>query len=226
MNPTNSPDPSDCLNAEQFIDSSEPTIVALAKSATEGIDGEVEKAKALYLAVRDAVPYTPYRPYATERMFHVGSCLEDNKGCCMEKSALLAACARAAEIPARVGYADVKNHLSTPRLIEMLETDIFHWHGYTELFLNGRWVKATPVFDQALCKKIGVEPLEFNGIEDSIFQPYDSNGQAHMEYLLDRGSYSDVPTDLLMSELAKYYPKLVREYKGDTSFIKEVAANR
>jgi hypothetical protein len=103
----------------------------------------------------------------------------------------------------------------------MLETDIFHWHGYTEMWLNGRWVKATPVFDRALCDKMGVAPLAFNGLDDSIFQPHNSEGEPHMEYLLDRGSFSDVPVQQLMSELAKYYPKLVRECGGVTDFHKE-----
>ena len=215
------PPPEACLAPGKFIASDDPAIVKLARNATAGLHGDIEKAMALYLAVRDGVPYTPYRPYAVERMFHVGTCLSDNKGCCMEKSALLAACARCVGIPARVGYADVKNHLSTPRLLEMLETDIFHWHGYTELWLNGRWVKATPVFDKALCEKMGVEPLEFNGLKDSIFQPHNAKGQPHMEYLLDRGSYDDVPATLLMAGLATYYPKLVREMGGPNDFHKE-----
>jgi len=215
------PEPEACLASGTHVDSNDPVIAELAKNATDGLKGDVEKAIALYLAVRDGVPYTPYRPYAIERMFHVGTCLADNKGCCMEKSALLAACARSVGISARVGYADVKNHLSTPRLLEMLETDIFHWHGYTEMWLNGRWVKVTPVFDKVLCDKMGVEPLEFDGLEDSIFQPHNSEGQPHMEYLLDRGSFSDVPVTLLMSELAKYYPKLVRECGSATDFHNE-----
>lgn len=215
------PEPEACLTSGQYVDSSDPAVLTLAQKATDGLVGDIEKAIALYLAVRDGVPYTPYRPYAVEQTFHVSTCIADNKGCCMEKSALLAACARSVGIPARVGYADVKNHLSTPRLLEMLETDVFHWHGYTEMWLNGRWVKSTPVFDQALCDKMGVEPLEFNGLEDSMFQPHNSDGHPHMEYLLDRGSFADVPVAQLMSELAKYYPKLVRECGGITDFHKE-----
>jgi len=217
-----SPQPEDCLTAGHYIDSVHPAVIALAQNAVSGLENEIDQAVALYQTVRDCVSYTPYRPYTNKRMFHVGSCLADNKGCCIEKSALLAACARTVGIPARVGYADVKNHLSTPRLLEILETDVFHWHGYTELWLQGRWVKATPVFDQTLCNKIGVEPLEFTGLANSIFHPHNSQGQPHMEYLLDRGNYSDVPAELVMSELAFYYPKLVRECGDDGSFLKEV----
>jgi len=217
-----SPLPEDCLTTGRYVDSAHPAIITLAQNAVTGLENEIDQAVALYQAVRDSVPYSPYRPYADERMFHVASCLVDNKGCCMEKSALLAACARAVGIPARVGYADVKNHLSTPRLLEMLETDIFHWHGYTDLWLQGRWVKATPVFDQTLCNKIGVVPLEFDGLEDSIFHPNNSQGQPHMEYLLNRGTYSDIPAELLMSELALYYPKMARECGDDGNFLKEV----
>ena len=38
------------------------------------------------------------------------------------KASLLAACARAIGVPARVGYADVRNHLTSPRLYEKIKT--------------------------------------------------------------------------------------------------------
>lgn len=73
-----------------------------------------------------------------------------------------AACGIAAGIPARLGFADVKNHLATPRLTDLNGGDVFHWHAYTDLHLEGRWVKATPAFDLALCERFGVLPLEFD----------------------------------------------------------------
>lgn len=224
-NPTSkTPAPSDCLGNDSFIASWDPAIRRIVQKVITDQTTSIEKAIALYLEVRDSIAYTPYRPYGVEQMYHVSSCIADGKGCCVEKSAVLAACARSVGIPARVGYANVKNHLSTPRLLAMLETDIFYWHGYTELWLNGIWVKATPVFDAALCEKMGVDPLAFDGLNDSIFQPHNSAGHPHMEYLVDHGRYADVPAKTLMKAYAKYYPKLLREYKGSESFLKEAAA--
>ena len=97
--------------------------------------------------------------------------LAAGRGYCVSKAALLAAVARAAGVPARVGYADVRNHMTSPRLYESLGTDIFHWHSYADLYVDGRWVKATPAFNASLCDRLGVHVLEFDGRSDSLFQP-------------------------------------------------------
>ena len=88
-------------------------------------------------------------------------------GWCVTKAALLAAAARAAGIPARLGFADVRNHLSTERMRATMATDVFVWHGYTELWLQGAWRKATPAFNVELCERFGLLPLEFDGRNDS-----------------------------------------------------------
>ncbi len=208
------PEPEVCLGPGKFIDCSHPDIVSFAHSATEGIDKPIAKAVALYGKVRDGVRYSPYRPYTTLKTYLASTCLIDGSGCCVEKAALLAACARVEGIPARLGFANIRNHLSSARLLDYLETDMFYWHGYTELWLNERWVKATPTFDLGLCEKFGVLPLEFDGCNDSVFHPYDAKGQKHMEYLTERGSFSDVPADTIMEELKKIYPKLIVAIEG------------
>jgi hypothetical protein len=58
------------------------------------------------------------------------------------KAAVLAAVARAAGIPARLGYADVRNHMSTERLRQTMKTDVFVWHGLRGSDGVGDW--ATP----------------------------------------------------------------------------------
>jgi len=127
---------------------------------------------------------------------------------CVPKATLLAACARHCGIPARIGLADVRNHLSTPKLLAMLRSEVFAMHGYTELHLDGRWVKATPAFNLALCQLFKVEPLEFDGLSDSVFHPYNTDGERYMEYLRDHGQFADVPQELFFSHLANCYPHL------------------
>ena len=75
--------------------------------------------------------------------------------------------------------------------------------------MSGRWVKATPAFDRALCERAGIKPLEFDGETDSLFQPFDPAGRRHMEYLKDRGQYSDVPFDIIKAEFMTSYPGLM-----------------
>jgi len=102
----------------------------------------------------------------------------------------------------------VVNHLSTKRLRDILKTDLFVFHGYTQLYLEGRWVKATPAFDRDLCDRFGIRTLEFDGREDSVFHPLDREGRTHMEYVLDRGTFADFPFDLMVREMRKAYPHL------------------
>ena len=191
----------------RFVDSDHAAVTAFAGKHAQGA-GDLERAVALYYAVRDGVRYNPFLDFSREEAFRGSVCLQTGEGFCIGKAALLAACARAAGIPARVGFADVKNHLTTPRLAERMGTDLFVYHGYTELWLEGQWVKATPAFNLALCRKFRVKPLEFDGRSDSIFHPFDADDRRHMEYLRERGSYADVPVAEIQRAFRDTYPVL------------------
>ena len=129
-----------------FVDSAHPKVMAFAAQHAKGANG-CDKAVALYYAVRDSIRYNPFQNFLAEDTYRASACLEQNLGWCVSKAALLAAAARAAGIAARVGFADVKNHLTTPELTEKMGTDLFVYHGYTDLYLEGKWVKATPAFN-------------------------------------------------------------------------------
>jgi transglutaminase-like putative cysteine protease len=130
-------------------------------------------------------------------------------GYCVPKALVYAACLRAVGIPARPGFADVKNHLSTEKLTRLMGTDIFAWHGYVSLLLDGKWVKATPAFNLEMCQRFGVLPLDFDGEHDSQMHPYNSSNQRHMEYVKQRGEYDDLPYDELVADMRIMYPQLV-----------------
>jgi transglutaminase-like putative cysteine protease len=197
------------LASARYIDSGHPAVVAFtAKHAKGGTP--LERAVSLYYAVRDQIRYNPFLDFSKDSAFQGSQCITAGEGFCIGKAALLAACARADGIPARVGFADVKNHLTTPALRERMGSDLFVYHGYTELHLEGRWVKATPAFNVELCRRFKVKPLEFNGREDSIFHPYDEDDRRHMEYLRDRGSHADVPVEEIMRAFREAYPVLYR----------------
>ncbi|HZN99762.1 MAG TPA: transglutaminase family protein [Burkholderiales bacterium] len=200
---------SDYLRAGRYVDSAHPAIVAFSREHSNG-RSERERAVALYYAVRDKVRYNPFLDFTKTDVFRASAVLEAGQGFCIGKAALLAACARVAGIEARVGFADVKNHLTTPRLAETMGSDLFVYHGYTELRMDGKWVKATPAFNLALCKRFRVKPLEFDGREDSIFHPFDEDDRRHMEYLRDRGVYADVPVEEIQRAFRDAYPKFYR----------------
>jgi len=197
------------LAPARYIDSGHPAVVAFAKKHSSG-QTNLEKAVSLYYAVRDGIRYNPFLDFSDDAVFRGSHCLETGQGFCIGKAALYAATARAAGIPARVGFADVKNHLTTPALRERMGSDLFVYHGFTEIELEGRWVKATPAFNVELCRRFRVKPLEFDGREDSIFHPFDEQDRRHMEYLRIRGSFADVPVEEITSAFREAYPVLYR----------------
>jgi transglutaminase-like putative cysteine protease len=205
------------LSSARFIDSDALDVVAFARDAVASTTGEVDKVRRLYDAVRDGVAYDPYVNFADPANFRASGVLAAQRGFCVGKAALLAACCRAVGIPARVGYADVRNHMTSPKLYERIKTDVFIWHSYAELFVAGRWVKATPAFDLALCQRVGIAPLAFDGQTDSLFQPFDRAGRRHMEYLKDRGAFADVPFETMLADFRAAYPMLISEagIRGD-----------
>jgi transglutaminase-like putative cysteine protease len=211
----------DYLQATPFIDSGDPAIQAFAQKALGNAQTVKDKALALYGAVRDSVQYDPYIDFLDPAEFRASGVLRAGKGFCVGKSALLTAAARAAGIPARPGYADVRNHLTSKRLQEQVG-DTFYWHSYTELSIDGKWVKCTPAFDKALCQRAKIAPLDFDGVNDSLFHPFDQGGRRHMEYLQDRGAFADVPFATIVADFKKFYPKLVATSPTAASFRDEV----
>ena len=197
------------LTAGVFIDSGSPQVIAFAKKTVDGVADTGAAILRLYSAIRDGIIYDPYVDLANPANYRASNVLAAGRAFCIGKSALLAASARVVGIPARVGYADVRNHLTSPRFYERAKTDTFIWHSYTELYLAGRWVKATPAFDRALCDRLGLKTLEFDGETDSLLQPFDRSGRQHMEYLNDRGAFADVPFDTIQADFMKYYPGLM-----------------
>ncbi|MBN2041482.1 MAG: transglutaminase domain-containing protein [Spirochaetes bacterium] len=217
----------DCLKPTFFIDSDSPTVLKFVNAEIEEDMSDIDKAVAVYYAVRDGIIYDPYRIDLTREGMKASSIILRKKGFCVSKAVVLAACSRAAGIPARLHFADVKNHLTSDRLYELMETNVFIFHAYTELFLEGKWVKATPAFNISLCTFVGVMPLDFDGRNDSLFQQSDAKGNRFMEYVADRGAYNDLPYDYLIKEFNEYYPKFMSmdlaKIEGD--FEKEAGEN-
>jgi transglutaminase-like putative cysteine protease len=200
------PDPR-YLNPTAIIDSDHPTITDYAEKSIGGSKSPVKKAVKLYYAVRDGIWYDPYYPFYLPEHYRASNVLKSGRGYCVCKASLLCALGRACRIPARIGFADVKNHLATRQLLEFLGSDLFVYHGYVEFFLEDKWVKATPAFNKELCEKHKVAPLEFNGREDSIFHPFNLEHQQFMEYTADHGVFADIPLDLILNAWKDAYGK-------------------
>ena len=193
----------------EYIDSGHPSVVAFAREKVAGVDNPRDRCIKLYHAVRDGIKYEPYLNWTDEANFRASNVLKAQKGFCVGKAALLAACCRAVGFPSRVGYADVRNHMTSKRLRALMQSDVFCWHSYAELYIDGKWVKATPAFDATLCARLEIPPLEFDGRTDSLFQACDPDGRRRMEYLNFRGNFADVPFAQIRRDMCKFYPNFV-----------------
>jgi transglutaminase-like putative cysteine protease len=192
-----------------------------------------DKAIRLFEAVRDDIRYDPYCFALDEDSYRASRIAGAEAAFCVPKAILLAACLRAVGIPAALGFADVRNHLNTPKLQELMGTDLFIYHGYVQLWLDGEPYKVTPAFNMELCERFGVKPLVFDGYHDALFHEFDELDHRHMEYVNDRGLYFDAPMDEFLVAFKETYPKLEefnrvrisRDASGyDSGFAKEDAS--
>lgn len=204
----------DDLAPGHFVDSDHPAVLAFADEALAAADArsERERAVALFLRVRDGYRYDPYDTSRDPDDYLASTIVASTTNWCVPKSVLLTAAARAAGIPARLGFADVRNHLTSEKLMATMGTDLFAWHGYSELHVDGRWLKASSAFNVELCERFGTKVLDFDGTADALMHPFDERGNRHMEYVRQRGSYADLPLDEIFATFDELYrPELFAE---------------
>ena len=199
-----------------FLDFKDPKFDAFLKEVDRSRNDK-QIALDLYFLVRDAFLYDPYHLDLTFEGLRVSNVLLKKRAWCVEKASLLAACGRKLGIPTRLGYAIVKNHIGVERLTNYLLREEIVFHGYVEMYLDGKWLKCTPAFDQRICRMSGVSPLDWDGENDSLFQEFDK-GSKFMEYLHFYGHFSDVPIELMNSEMRKYYPHLFEDQYDSKDF--------
>jgi transglutaminase-like putative cysteine protease len=193
------------LAPAEYIDSDHPAIVAAAKAVPNA--SALDKARRYYYVARE-LRYDPDLDYGDPESYRASSVLQAGSGYCVGKAAVFAALCRAGGVPARVAFADVTNHLSSEKLREKMGTNYFAWHGFTEVLLGDRWVKASPTFNSTLCDRFGVAALDFDGASDALLQAYDGAGRTFMKYEVLHGAFHDVPVKFLIAEMARLYPTL------------------
>lgn len=201
------PTPEQCLAPGHFVDSDHPDVIAFAERVCEaaGADDDRERAVALFLAVRDGIRYDPYALSIEPEDYRASTIVHASSAYCIPKAILLTASCRVVGIPARLGFADVRNHLQSEKLRATMGTDLFAWHGYSELWLGERWVKVSSAFNIELCERFGTKVLDFDGQNDALMHPFDEAGNRHMEYVNDRGSYDDLPLEEIMATFTELY---------------------
>ena len=194
----------------EFVDSDSSEVRDFVACSLEGIGNlsETETAIRLFDAIRDRIRYNPFDVGTTEDDYRASRIAGKPSNYCVPKAILLTAALRAAGIPAAVGFADVRNHLNSPKLADLMGTDLFIYHGYVALWLDGRRFKVTPAFNTEMCERFGVRQLVFDGKSDALFHEFDTSSQRHMEYVNDRGWFADPPIGRLLRDFRTTYPKL------------------
>jgi transglutaminase-like putative cysteine protease len=191
-----------------YLDSDSDAVRGFVARVTDGAADAGETARRLFAAVRDEIRYDPYSLSADPADYRASAVLEAGSAYCVPKAVALTAAARAAGIPARLGFADVRNHLQSERLLAAMGTDLFVYHGYSAIWIRGHWRKASPAFNRELCERFGVAPLDFDGRSDALLHPYTGSGERHMEYVRDHGLFADLPFEQIMAAYAATYPAM------------------
>ncbi|WP_024342819.1 MULTISPECIES: transglutaminase-like domain-containing protein [Bradyrhizobium] len=201
---------SELLASTPYVDSGSAEIREfVARHLPDAADlSPTEKAIRLFDAVRDQIRYNPFNIGTTADEYRASRIATQPTNYCVPKAIMLTAALRAAGVPAAVGFADVRNHLNSPKLAELMETDLFIYHGYVTLWLDGQQFKVTPAFNTEMCERFGVKQLVFDGKHDALFHEFDVNSQRHMEYVNDRGWFVDPPIGQLLQDFHATYPKL------------------
>lgn len=194
-----------------FLNFDHPAVQRFAETHAEGLSDETAIAVELFRVVRDKFVYNPYNINLQKDAMKVSEILKREAAYCNEKALVLAAALRFLGIPTRLYFGNVRNHIATEKLQQLIRTDVMAFHGCVEIWLRGRWLKATPAFNKSLCERLGVTPLEFNGEEDAIFQEFSNDGRRFMEYIETHGSFDDMPYDLFVAELRKHYGHLIQK---------------
>ncbi|MGF1600014.1 MAG: transglutaminase family protein [Acidimicrobiales bacterium] len=205
------------LTTTEFLDHDDPAVRRFASETVGDAEDDRTRAVRLFFAVRDGWWYDPYSADHDRAAFRASTIVGQPRSWCVPKSILLTASARSLGIPARLGFADVRNHLQSETLRAKMGTDLFVFHGYSELLLDGTWLKASAAFNIELCERFGTRPLEFDGRSDALLHESDLAGNRHMEYVRLRGSYDDFPFEEMMTAFAEVYGENGLELAGSTA---------
>ena len=199
------------LKPTYFINSDSETVVSLANELAKNTKNTIEKAVKIFYWTRDDILYNPYETFTPiKEKNRASQVISLKKGWCVQKACVLAALARAVGIPSRLHFADIRNHQVPEKLKKVMGTDLFVYHGYTELYLNGQWFNAVPAFNITMCQKLNLPPVEFDGIDvaKGTLSKTTSNGQMYIEYITDRGISSDLPLKKILNTNIAYYEGL------------------
>lgn len=196
--------PDACRGSTDVIERDHPAVVERARALTTGLASDRERAAALFEAVRDEVAYDFAPRLQTRADWAASATLERGSGFCQQKAVLLAALARAVDIPAAIGFQRIVDHkLIDTRYEHLLPGGLITFHGFNWLWLDGAWHPADVTLDAGLCERRGYRLTALWPRERARLPLTDLAGQPHFDIQLELGPFADLPESLstLISKL-------------------------
>ena len=142
-----------------------PDIVSLADSITNGIERDLDKARALLNFVNGFLRYTPGAP-----RIPVLTLLTRNRGDCTEFADLLTTLARATGIPSRTVFGLAYSEAEQPA---------FAFHAWNELQVEDAWVAMDPTWGQDI---VDATHIPLPGDDSAALQLL--SGSAELEFFV------------------------------------------
>ncbi|MEH0059763.1 transglutaminase family protein [Auritidibacter ignavus] len=162
----------------------------------------------LHDAVRDTIDYNVFNVMLNTDL-SASDVVDKPSGFCLHKSILFVAGCRKLGVPAVLCSDVVTNHVADAAMHELVGGEEFlHW--YARIYLNGRWIKAAPIFNTLLCMLYGIDVLRFNPSGDAIEQR--NSDSTRMIYRGEQRYYVDPNMDELLTLIATKHPKMVTDH--------------
>ena len=192
------------LQETRFLDLSNPALKKKTCALVDSINDLREQVKAIFFFVRDEIKYNPYTSFLQPEDYIASKTLLRGEGFCIQKAALFTALLRILKIPAKLYFADIRNHLA-PAKLRALMGDVFIYHCYCGVLIEGEWLKLAPTFNREMCAKIRVETNDFDGFHDALLPLTNLDGALYVEYVKDRGEAADIPFNDIISAFKGFY---------------------
>ena len=213
------------LKCTEIIDCDSDSIKEKALEVTKGLKADKDKAIALFYFVRDKIRHNAYTPLYDSNRYKASSTLRAGDGMCQNKAILLVALARSVGIPARLGFVDVEDYQLSESFKQMIGgVNTMPFHGFAELYIDGKWVHASPAYDLSTCRRKGFVPVEFDGVNDAKDSEYTKSGQLHMKHIKYHGPYEDLPLDEIYSYYREWIAKMGKawdDFQGASEEIRK-----
>lgn len=198
------PPVAECLAATPFVESAHPEVARTAVSVAGAELDLSARARSLFQFVRDEVRYEFMAKLEPEQ-YRASSVLSMRAGFCVQKAVLLAALARAAQIPCVIVLSDLRDRTLPKDIVEAMGTDVMHDHGLNAFHLGGAWRLADASLSPDIVQRKRYRPVNFDGATHALLAPTTLDGMPHAEYLTFHGAFADLPFERLIADFRAAY---------------------